>query len=209
MGVYEKLTGVAEELAKNVLEANNKSIDPKDIANIVKVHAAGATVAGLGTAWLPGLGAAVATATCVGFIWGMYIRINNQIGLKLSKNILQTLAAGVATNLASAAISSIVIGALFSFIPGIGSVGASVIFGTICYALTFASGFVYIKLITNIFKAKKAPENYSAEDLKTMAEETIKNENMKDFMKKAKEDYKKAKENGDFDKSYDDLKVDE
>lgn len=193
-------------VAKNVIDiagAINTGLDdvmPEEIEEIVKFHAKGAAIAAIGAGWIPGAGGVLAVTISAGFIWSMYARINKTLGLKLADNILKTLASGVATNLAAAAIASIAATTLFSFLPGIGNVAASAIMGGVCYALTKASGLVYLKILVKVFKSKKDIESYSSKDFKNVAYSVMKDEDMKSVMKEAKNEFKASKARGEIKK---------
>lgn len=187
--------------AERLLKAMDKAIDgnlPSQIAEIVKFHSKGATVAALGSAWIPGAGGTAAVVACAGFIWTMYGRIGAAIDLPISSNILKTLAFGVATNLASGAIAAVAISTAISFIPGLGSIGASVIMGGVCYGLTLASGFVYLKLMTALFTKGVDPTQLSEEDLKSAASAAASDSDVKDVLKQARKDFKSKQADGEF-----------
>ena len=95
----------------------------------------------------------------------MYGRINFILGIPFSENLLKSLATGVATNLASYAVASIVVSTCLSFIPGIGSLGATAIVVATSYALTLASGYVDMKVLIGLAKL---------EGIKNINEEIIK-----------------------------------
>lgn len=176
------MKSIDEEFAGEIL--------PKEIIEIVKFHAKGAAAAGVASGWIPGAGAVALATVSIGFIWSMYLRINSKIGLKLSENILKTLASGIATNLVAYFTAAIIGNVVFSFIPFVGSATASVIAGGIAYALTLVSGAIYLKILIHIFNTKKDPNTMSAEDLKNMADTIIKEENIEEALKKAKNSYK-------------------
>lgn len=189
------------EQAKQLIEAMDKTADdnlPKEIAGIVKFHAKGAAVAALASAWAPGVGGTAAVLASAGFIWSMYGRIGAEIGLPISSNILKTLAAGVATNLASAAVGAVVVSSVLSFIPGLGNVGASVLMGGVCYALALASGYVYLKTMTALFTKGLDPTKLSEEDLKNVAKDVSKDSDVKDILQQARKDFKSKKDSGEF-----------
>jgi len=119
----------------------------------------------------------------------MYVRINNKIELPFSENVIKTVASGIVTNLAAGVIGGLVMSTALSFLPGIGNVGASVVVGGICYAVTLTAGFVYLKTLTIIFKGKADPTTLTAEDLKGIAKSVVENEDIKSVMKEAKKEY--------------------
>ena len=48
-----------------------------------------AAIAGVGSGWLPGAGALIATTAWVASIWTMYVRVNIVLGIKIKDNILK------------------------------------------------------------------------------------------------------------------------
>ena len=163
---------------------------PYQIADIVKFHSKGAAAAAVGSAWIPGAGGTAAILASAGFIWSMYARIGSEINLPMSENILKTLGSGVATNLASGMAASWVMSSVFSFFPGIGSIGASVVMGGTCYALTLASGYVYLKIMTALFISGVDPTKMSEQELNNMAKNIANDSDVKDVMNTAKQAYK-------------------
>lgn len=179
--------------AGELIRSLNRTVDknlPQEIADIVKFHSAGAATAGVASGWIPGFGGLAAVGISVGFIWSMYGRINSRIGLPLGDNIVKSIGTGIATNLAASFVGGIFLSTLFSFIPGIGSVGASAVGGVVCYALTLASGFVYLKLLTSLFLSGQDPTKLDSTALKEAARRIASSENVKDVISGAKSDYK-------------------
>jgi hypothetical protein len=195
------MEGLLLEQATKLVEAMDKSVDenlPHNIAEIVKFHSKGAAASALASAWVPGAGGAAATLACAGFIWTMYGRIGAEIDLPIAKNILKSLASGVATNLAAGAISMIALSTAFSLIPGLGNVGASVIMGGVCYGLTLASGYVYLKIMTYLFSKGVDPTTLSEEELKNIAKNFANDSDVKEVIKGAKEEFKSKRQKGEF-----------
>ena len=189
------------EQAKKLLEAMDKTADdnlPENIAQIVKFHSKGAAGAALAAGWVPGFGGAAATVACAGFIWSMYARIGTEIDLPISQNILKTLASGVATNIASNVVAGIALSTIFSLVPGIGSIGAAIIIGGTCYAMTLAAGFVYLKIMTQLFTKGIDPTTVSEQELKDIAKTVVSDRDIKDVIKGAKEEFKSQQERGEF-----------
>lgn len=188
------------DAAKALVEAMDKTIDdslPMAIAEIVKFHSKGAAVAALASGWIPGAGATAAVAISAGFVWTMYGRINVKIDLPLTEHVVKSVASAVATNIAAYAVGSVVFATAFSLLPGLGNVASAAIVGGTCYALTLASGFVYLKILTNVFKSGKDPSSMTADTLKKFAKTVTENENIKAIIKEAKEAFKTAKDRGE------------
>lgn len=192
------LLQAAEGLVKSLDKMVDESL-PKEIANIIKTHSKGAAVAAVASGWVPGVGGAAAVTISAGFIWTMYGKINSKIDLPFSENIMKSLASGVATNIAAYAVTAIALSTAFSLLPGIGSIPAAGIAGVTCYGTTLGSGYVYLKILTKVFQSGKDPSTLTAEDLKNTAKTVMDNEDMKKFMKEAKEEYKSAKASGELD----------
>jgi uncharacterized protein (DUF697 family) len=191
------LLGQAMKLVKAMDRAADRSL-PHEIADIVKFHSKGAAAAALASAWIPGAGGAAAAVTSGGFIWTMYGRIGSKIGLPFGKNVLKSLASGVATNLAASVAGVIAVSTALSFIPGLGSVGASVIMGATCYALTLASGYIYLKIMTVLFSKGVDLSKVSEEELKGLAASAAKDADVRDVIREAKAEFRVKKKQGEF-----------
>ena len=184
----EKLFSVMNEIGKGI----PSNVTPEDIKDIALFHSKGAAAAGVASGWVPGFGGAIATATIAGFVWGMYLRINNKIGLSISKNILKTLAGGIVANLAAFTVGAIAVTTTLPFIPIVGNVGAMVIMGGIGYAITIVSAGIYLAILTKFFQTKGGDINkMSADDLKDLAKEVIDNNDVESALKQAKNAYEK------------------
>jgi uncharacterized protein (DUF697 family) len=191
--IDEKLLGAAKNLVK-VVKLMDQTVDdnaPKNIAKIIKFNSKGAAVAALSSGWIPGAGGAIAITISAGFIWKMYLNINQEINVPIAKNVLKSLASGVATNLASFALGSLVLSTAFSLFPGLGSAGAAVLIASTCYGLTLASGFVYLKMMTKIFKSGNNPSSYKESELKNVAKDVTNRKEVTRLIKDAKKSYKK------------------
>jgi uncharacterized protein (DUF697 family) len=178
--------------AEKLVHALNKTVDenlPAEIAEVVKIHSAGAAASGLAAGWIPGAGGIAATGICMGFIWSMYGRINSKIGLPLTENVIKSLGTAIATNLGAYFVGGLITSTIFSILPGLGSVGASVVVGGTSYALTLASGYVYLKVLTNLFLSGNDPTRMDVDSFKQAADTVVANENMKQVIADAKANY--------------------
>jgi hypothetical protein len=162
---------------------------PGRIADIVKFHAKGAAAAAVASGWVPGVGAAAATAISAGFIWTMYGRINAECRMPFSENLMKSIGSGIVTNLAAAAAGNLIIGGVLSFIPGIGNIGAAVLLGGTSYALTLVSGGIYLKLLTALINDGVDPTRVTEDELRRRAEKATAETDVKSSMKAAKDSY--------------------
>ena len=146
------------------------------VADTINGCAIAAAIAGVGSGWLPGAGALVATGVWVAAIWGMYIKVNHDLGINIKDNVLKSIASAFLTNIIASAGSLIIayaIGFVISFIPGLGTVGAVAIDGFLGYVTVYASGLLYIRFLTKVLKAK-VNLDFSEIDVKNIAKETVK-----------------------------------
>lgn len=178
----EKLIKAAIELLIAMDKAADKYL-AEEIAGVVKLHAKLA----VGSAWIPVSGLDVAAGAAN--IWSMYVRINKKIGLPFGENVVKSIGSGVATNLAGY-ITMSAAGSALKWIPGIGTIGGAVVMSASLYAITMASGWVYLKALCKL--AGQKGRNINACDLNGAVNDVLKNKStIKEFIDSAKESYKK------------------
>lgn len=199
MGHYMKLALYAlRDASKNLI--SQAQVDKA--GDTIIACAIAAAIAGVGSGWLPGAGALVATAAWVAAIWTMYVKINKDLGISISENILKSLASAFLTNIiasAGALILAILASFVLSFIPFLGQAGAIAIDGLLGYITVFASGILYIMLLTKIMKAKGSFD-ISESEAKSMADNISKESDISAIIREAKESFKKEKDKGTFKK---------
>lgn len=188
-----------EQVTGDIINSKNIEKAGKTIKNC----SIAAAVAGVGTGWLPGAGALVASAAWVAAIWGMYVKVNIDLGISIKKNVLKSLASALLTNIIASAgsyILMIVASFILSFIPGFGTVGAVAIDGMIGYITVFASGVLYINLLTKLFKAGKG-FTFTEEDAKGLAKDIVDESDMRTILKEGRNAYKEDKKAGKFEQN--------
>ena len=174
----KKLLELAFELVQRLDKVADKNL-PQEIVDVVKLHSKLA----VGSAWIPIPGADVAAGAAT--VWGMYIRINNKIGLSFSDNVIKSIGSGVATNLASYIAMSGVASAM-KFVPGIGTLGGAIVMN----AVTLVSGWIYLKALCTL--AEKDGSNLKMENLSGAVKEVLKQKGLiKDMISQAKKEYRK------------------
>lgn len=170
-----KLVGLMDKAAEETL--------PQEIAGVVKLHSKLA----VGAAWIPVPGADVAAGAAN--IWGMYARINNKLDIPFGENVMKSIGSGVATNLASYMAMSGVASAL-KFIPGLGTIGGAAVLSASLYAVTLASGWIYLQALCAL--AEKKGKYFSVSDITKAVNDMLKEKSViKDFIQSAKKTYKK------------------
>lgn len=182
MDVNKTLVKSAVKLVE-LLDKTADSSLPQAIADVVKLHSKLA----VGSAWIPVPSADMAAGAAN--IWGMYARINNKLGIPFGENVMKSIGSGVATNLASYIAMSGLASAL-KFIPGIGTIGGAALMSASLYAVTLASGWVYLKALCML--AEKKGNSFNSSDISSAVTSLLKDKStIKEFIDSAKGSYKK------------------
>lgn len=156
-----------------------------------------AAATGVGASLFPG-GALVMSAASVAAIWGMYIKINKDLGISISDNKLKSLASAMLTNLiagAGAYLAGLAAALVLGFIPGLHTI-AIPIQAMIAYIAVFASGVLYIKFLTKLFKAQGGFEIDDDDQMDSVIKDVIRDTDMKSLIDECKDSYKKDKKDG-------------
>ena len=142
----KQLLRTAVILSNELTQAIDKSL-PERLAEIVKTHAWIA----VGCAFLPipGLDLIAAAAN----IWTMYARINKKVDRPFADNMFSSIIIGIVTNVGSAMIVFLIIGAILKIVPGIGTITGVIVMACIIYSVTLGAGVVYMKAVTNLLQA--------------------------------------------------------
>lgn len=182
MDIERKLISSSIKLVELMDKAAEKTL-PQEIAGVVKLHSKLA----VGAAWIPIPGADVAAGAAN--IWGMYARINNKLDIPFGENVMKSIGSGVATNLASYMAMSGVASAL-KFIPGLGTIGGAAVLSASLYAITLASGWIYLQALCAL--AEKKGKSFSVSDITKAVNDMLKEKSViKNFIESAKKTYKK------------------
>lgn len=184
MSTDDSVLKAAAKLAKAANQLADEQL-PGRLSGIVKLHSGIA----VGASFIPVPGADLAAG--IANIWAMYARINDELKMPFSENLLKSVAGGVATNLGAFYAGSLIIGGVFKLFPGLGTLaGAGVIAATI-YGLTITSGIVYMHALAQLLEVKQEGEITEA-DMKRATETVLKDkEFIKSTAEEAKRSYKK------------------
>lgn len=181
---YEgRLLDAAVQLVKAANKQTDEALPPK-IAGIVKTHAALAVASAFIP--IPGVDLAAAAAS----IWGMYIRINNEINMPFEENLVKSIASGVGTNLAAYA-GVTAVASMLKFIPALGTFPSIALMAATSYALTLASGYVYLKALTMLLKQNPAKRISKSDWDEAISHVMSDKHDIKSFMGEAKKSYTK------------------
>lgn len=182
-----QLAQVALELVNIVNQAADEHL-PGKLAGIVKLHAG----IGVGCVFIPVPGADLVAA--FGNTWTMYVRINRELELPFTQNLVKSLATGVVSNLTSnAAILAVFgFGSALKILPGAGTVASYALMSATVYGATIAAGYVYMKALAALLKNRSAGQ-VKEEDLKAAVAEVMADKaTVQSIFKSAKESYKQA-----------------
>lgn len=183
-----------QEATHNVIQQENL----EKVENVIQTCAIIAAVSGVGGGMLPGAGGVVLTVASVAAIWGMYVKINKELDISISENTLKSLASAMLTNLiagAGASLVAIVATTIIGFIPGLHFLAIPAE-AMIAYVTVFASGILYIKFLTKVFKAKGKFDVQEGEKMDQVIADVIRDTNMKSMIDDVKESYKQDKKDG-------------
>ena len=168
-----------------VLDKTAEQLLPQEIVDVVKLHSKLA----VGSALIPVPGADVAAGAAN--IWTMYGRVNSKVGISIKDNVLKTVGSGVVTNLASY-MAMAGLGSVIKAIPGLGTVTGTALMSASLYAVTLASGYIYVKALTLL--ANKGNGNIDITQIDSAVKEILGNkEVIKRFVKAAKSDFNNNK----------------
>lgn len=181
---YIELYEAAEALV-TVLDKTAEQLLPQEIVDVVKLHSKLA----VGSALIPVPSADVAAGAAN--IWTMYGRVNSKVGISIRDNVLKTVGSGVVTNLASY-MAMAGLGSAIKAIPGLGTVTGTALMSASLYAVTLASGYIYVKALTLL--ANKGNGSIDITQIDSAVKDILKNkEVIKNFIKAAKSDFKNNK----------------
>lgn len=188
---------------------NLTGVKRDQIIEVVQEFAIYSAASGIVANVVPEAGGLLAAATQTALVWTLYVKINKIIGLEMSESTAKFIGSAMLTNIALNA-GSFLVGyasaVVVSFIPVFGQFASAAIEGTLGYILIYVSAVLYLVFLTAVFKAKGKIEITGDEGDKNIINGIIKDTNLKDLIKEAKDSYKEAKKRGDIDRATKNLK---
>ena len=170
------------------------------IADLINKYAIYSAIAQIGSL-IGGFAAVVAIITQTGIIWSLYLKINEELGISSSKNVIKFVASAMLTNMvgqAGANIIAIVATWLIGLIPifNVVAITAEIIFA---YVIVYASALIYLKVLTNFFKAKGDFQLDESDETKDIIKQVVKDTDISSIIKEGRKAFKEAKDNGEID----------
>lgn len=158
---------------------------------------------------VPELGALLAVVAQTGLVWALYVKINNVIGLEMSKSTAKFIGSAILTNIslnAGTLLLSYAGAVVVGLIPVVGQFAAAGIEATLGYMLIYLAAVLYLIFLTKVFNERGKIEITGDKKDEQIIKGVIKNTNLKDILNEAKSNYKAAKKNGDIDRASKNLK---
>lgn len=177
------------------------SLSGKQVDNIVsKISAFAIYSAIAGTASVfSGIGSVVAILTQTGLVWSLYVMINKELGISMKEETVKFIASAMLTNLvcnAGTYLVTCIAAWILSMFP-IFAPATFVIGAVLGYVLIYISAVVYIKLLTEVMKTSGTYQLGQNDATKQMVKNVVESTNVKEIIKEAREEFKKAEERGD------------
>jgi hypothetical protein len=149
-----------------------------------------------------GIGSVVAFLTQTGLIWTTYVKINKELGVSMSENTMKFIGSAVLTNLIANAgiyLVAMVTAWLIGMIPVL-NFAAIAVEVVIAYVLIYASALIYLKLLTEVMRAKGSYELEESEDTKDLIKKIVKDTDIKGVVKEGRDAFKEAKDSGELER---------
>lgn len=172
--------------------SHDKDVD--EIEKIITDHSLAAGAAAAVAGWIPAAGT-VANVVAIGFVWAMYYRLCQAVGIQISKAKLKTLASVIVAEVAAYIGILLAANIILSLIPGL-NLGTVVLGALVNFAMVYAAGTLFILMMTKLCKNVKPGEmnKISDEEFKKVAKSSISKSDVKKATKEGLKTYKDAKD---------------
>ena len=189
-----------DKAMQDTLDGTKISAIKDTIRGFAIAAALASAVAGLA----PGIAGVVALLTQTGFVWATYVKINNTLGISMTKDTAKFLGSAIVTNIAlnaGAFIGAVIAAGLLAFIPGLGSAASAAIDAAMGYVLIYAAAIIYLKLITHFVHPDGTVSITESDGTKDVIKDIVRESSMRDIIKEGRESFKEAKKDGSLDKA--------
>lgn len=174
------------------------------IKDTIRGFAIAAALASAVAGLAPGIAGVVALLTQTGFVWATYVKINNTLGISMTKDTAKFLGSAIVTNIAlnaGAFIGAVIAAGLLAFIPGLGSAASAAIDAAMGYVLIYAAAIIYLKLITHFVHPDGTVSITESDGTKDVIKDIVRESSMRDIIKEGRESFKEAKKDGSLNKA--------
>lgn len=180
-----------------------------EIIEVIQEFAIFSAAAALVGNTVPEFGGILTALAQTGLVWALYVKINNVIGLEMSKSTAKFIGSAMLTNIslnAGSLLLSYAGAIVVGLIPLVGQFAAAGIEATLGYMLIYLAAVLYLIFLTKVFKEKGKIEITGDSNDEKIIKGVIKNANLKDILNEAKSNYKAAKRSGELDRASKNLK---
>lgn len=199
MDVKVLLVSAFKELEKAAKGAI-KGTELEKVAKVINQFAIYAAVASA-TALVPGIGSIITVIAQTGLVWGTYLKINKELGISMKDEVLKFIASAMITNMATNLGVYLVLYlgvTIITTLPFAGLLTVS-LYAAVGYILIYASAILYFKLLCEVMGAKGNFDLDKSDDTKQIIQNVVKNTNLKEIVKEAKDSFDEKKKSGEFD----------
>jgi len=190
---------VLKEPGHSPFETGEETELERKVMRTIHMHSVGAAISAIAAGLIPGVGALIATCISGGAVWKMYFSINSILKIKFSKHLIQTMASAIGANIVQYIAATLLLNTVLSFIPGLNIWGCAALVMA-CYVAVYASAYIYILLLTSVFKSGASLSELSKlseEEIKAKTKDIMENVDMDKVIKEGKAGYKQAKDSGE------------
>lgn len=196
---------------KSLMNSSNDSFNGtslEELQETVKNFAISSAIAGGIAGAIPGA-SVVACLAQTGLVWTMYVKINKQLGISMSKSTMKFIGSAMLTNIIANA-GSLLLGyagaTVLSFIPILGQITGPLMGTALGYIVIYVSAVLYLNLLTKLFKAKGSFTVDESDEIKEMIKDVVNESDVKGIIKEGQRSFKDAKKNGEIDKAKEHMK---
>ena len=178
------------------LKSPSENIE-EETQKMVMKHALAAAASAVAAGWLPGAGGMISVGICLGFVWSMYYRLSGLFGIKIGKNLLKAIASVVVAETAAYMVIVLTTATVLTFIPVL-NIGAATLCAIVNFGMVYIAGYLYILMMTKLFKAGKDPNQLSEDEWKVVAKSTADDVDMNAIYQEAKVVHKEVKDSEEY-----------
>jgi hypothetical protein len=168
-----------------------------DVINRFAIYSAVSTAANA----IPGVGSIITMLTQTGLVWGTYLKINETLGISMKENVAKFIGSAILTNISANAISYAAVyiaASLLSWLPGANLLMIAFM-AAMGYILIYVSALLYLKLLTEVMKAKGSFDLDDSDETKDLIKRVVKDTDVQGAIKEAQSVFDESKSSGEFD----------
>lgn len=187
---------------KKLLKVHCQELKIEHIADIINRFAIFSAIAASVTLF-PGIGGLISVVAQTGLVWGTYVTINKALGISMKENVAKFIGSAVLTNISINAASILLayLGSTILSLLSVGNLFATVMNAALGYIIIYVSAIIYLKVLTDVMKAKGTFDMDESDKTKGIIEKVVKESNLKEMINEGNEVFKEAQKNGEFDKA--------